>query len=123
MRVALGVALTVVWLGSAAAQGRKDDDPGPSAPAISTEMQIYGPGTISCATYLNDRSLRINADGWILGFWTGMNRSNPDNHQVGKATDSRGLVGEVALSCRSHPATRLFDMERQLYDRMKADGQ
>ena len=85
-------------------------------------MQVYGPGSISCATYLNDRSIRINADGWILGFWTGSNRANPDTHGVGHTTDSRGIVGEVALACRNRPSTSVFTVEKEVYDRMKGEN-
>lgn len=46
-----------------------------SGPALAqAAMSIFGPGTINCAAYLNDRTIRINADGWILGFWTGANQ-------------------------------------------------
>ena len=84
-------------------------------------MQVYGPGTISCATYLQDRSMRINADGWILGFWTGSNRAGTD-HGVGHSTDSRGIVGEVARVCRDQPSVSLFETLKQVFDKMKADG-
>lgn len=84
-------------------------------------MQVYGPGTISCATYLNDRSMRINADGWMLGFWTGSNRTG-ETHTVGKSTDSRGIVGEVARACRDQPSMSLFEMEKQVFDRLKKEG-
>ena len=107
--IRMGLVMTAgcVWAGAAAAQ--------------STEMNVYGPGTISCATYLQDRSIRINADGWILGFWTGSNRTAQE-HGVGKSTDSRGIVGEVALACRNHPSVSLFQTEKEVYDRMKGEG-
>ena len=89
--------------------------------AQSSAMQVYGPGTISCATYLQDRSMRINADGWILGFWTGSNRVGTD-HGVGHSTDSRGIVGEVARVCRDQPSVSLFETLKQVFDKMKADG-
>lgn len=94
-----------------------------ATPALAqgTDMQVYGPGTVSCATYLQDRSLRINADGWILGFWTGSNRASAE-HGVGHSTDSRGIVGEVARVCRNQPSVSLFDTEKQVFDRMKAEG-
>ena len=88
--------------------------------AQSAEMQVYGPGTISCGTYLNDRSIRINADGWILGFWTGSNRIG-ENHTVGKSTDSRGIVGEVARTCRDQPSKSIFEIEKQVFDRLKME--
>ncbi len=89
--------------------------------AQSTSMQVYGPGTMSCASYLQDRSMRINADGWILGFWTGSNRVGAD-HGVGHSTDSRGIVGEVARICRDQPSVSLFETLKQVFDKMKADG-
>lgn len=111
MRTLLMAAALAVVVQPGFAQGVK---PG-------SEMQVYGPGTASCATYLNDRSLRFNADGWILGFWTGSNRVS-DNHGVGSSTDSRGIVGEVALACRNHPSVSLFQTEKEVYDRMKGEG-
>ncbi len=66
--------------------------------------------------------LRINADGWLLGFWTGSNRKNPATHSVGQSTDSRGIVGEVALACRGKPSTTLFDTAKLVYDRMAAEN-
>lgn len=89
--------------------------------AQSTSMQVYGPGTMSCASYLQDRSMRINADGWILGFWTGSNRVGAE-HGVGHSTDSRGIVGEVALLCRGQPSVSLFETLKQVFDKMKAEG-
>ncbi len=126
--VTIGVALALC-AGPAWAQ-KKDpaDDPAPApapsaaAPAPGFTMQVYGPGTISCATYLNDRSIRINADGWLLGFWTGSNRKSPATHSVGQSTDSRGIVGEVALACRGKPSTTLFDTAKLVYDRMAAEN-
>ena len=135
------LVMAVLWatVSAAAAQGKKDpaDDPAPpqaappAAPAApppvpaappTFSMQIYGPGTISCATYLGDRSMRINADGWILGFWTGSNRKNAETHAVGQSTDSRGIVGEVALACRGRPSATLFQTVSAVYDRMKGEN-
>ena len=93
-----------------------------AAQADTTALQVYGPGTSSCATYLQDRSLRINADGWILGYWTGMNFEDEANHLVGKTTDSRGIVGAVAQACRTEPATPLYKAVRELYQGMKEKG-
>ena len=85
-------------------------------------MKIYGPGSISCATYLQDRGLRINADGWILGFWTGMNEESQTNHQVGQSTDPRGIVAQVATVCRVQPVVPLYKTVRDLYKQMRDDG-
>ena len=89
--------------------------------AQSNNMQVYGPGSVSCATYLQDRSLRINADGWILGFWTGSNNAG-EAHTVGHSTDSRGIVGEVGRVCRLQPSMSLFETEKQVFEKMKSDG-
>ena len=94
--------------------------PSPAWAQSGTAMQVYGPGTASCATYLQDRSLRINADGWILGFWTGSNRTAED-HSVGQSTDSRGIVGEVARRCRDQPSASLFQTSKEVYDKLKAE--
>lgn len=93
-----------------------------TARADTSALQVYGPGTASCATYLQDRSLRINADGWILGYWTGMNFEDEANHLVGKTTDSRGIVGAVAQACKGAPATPLYKAVRQMYQDMKDKG-
>ena len=95
---------------------------GAAARADTAGIQVYGPGSASCATYLQDRSLRINADGWILGYWTGMNFEDEANHLVGKSTDSRGIVGAVAQACRSEPATPLYKAVRDIYNSMKEKG-
>ncbi len=89
--------------------------------AQSNGMQVYGPGGASCATYLQDRTLRINADGWILGFWTGSNNAG-ETHTVGHSTDSRGIVGEVARVCHTQPSVSLFETEKQVFEKMKSDG-
>ena len=88
-----------------------------ASPVAAQEVAISGPGTASCATYTQDRSLRINADGWILGFFTGMNTKN-DNHMVGRASDARGIVAEVAKLCRDQPALTLFSASKRTYDRL-----
>ena len=92
------------------------------ARAQAPGLQVYGPGNVSCATYLADRSLRINADGWILGFWTGMNFLNEANHTVGKSTEPRGIVAEVTNVCRAQPTIPLYKTEKQVYDQWKSDG-
>ena len=110
MRAALLLAAAALGLASPAhAQ--------PAAPGL----QVYGPGSASCATYLGDRSLRINADGWILGFWTGFNFANEANHLVGITSDSRGIVGEVARVCRSQPSVPLYMTVKSVYQTMAAE--
>ena len=106
-RIALFTGFSILSAGCALAQG--------------TGMQVYGSGTISCATYLNDRSARVNADGWLLGFWTGNNQAG-ETHNVGKSTDSRGIVGEVAKACQDQPSVSLFETGKQVFDRLKKEG-
>lgn len=112
MRAALLLtAASLVLAGTARTQAQ------PAAPGL----QVYGPGSASCATYLGDRSLRINADGWILGFWTGFNFANEANHLVGITSDSRGIVGEVARICRSQPSVPLYMTVKSVYQTMAAE--
>ena len=85
-------------------------------------FEVYGPGNLSCATYLNDRSSRINADGWILGFWTGLDIDNESGSQVGKSTTGHGIVDQVAEVCRVRPAEPLYRSVQQVFAELKADG-
>lgn len=93
-----------------------------AARAETSTVQVYGPGISSCATYLRDKTLKVNADGWILGYWTGMNFEDEANHLVGKSTDSRGIVGAVVQACRAAPAMPLYRVARQVYQEMKEKG-
>ena len=73
-------------------------------------------------TYLTDRSRRINADGWILGFWTGLNSGNASGSQVGKSLDGHGIVDEIAAVCRVRPAQPLDTSAQQVFSELEADG-
>jgi hypothetical protein len=84
-------------------------------------MQVYGPGSANYATYLQARSLRINADGWILGFWTGSNNAG-EARTVGHSSNGRDIVGEVGRVCRLQPSVSLFEAEKQVFEKMKNEG-
>ena len=124
MHSAYVTALLVGLAGPALAQGTAPDAGAPKPPvaAPATTFEVYGPGNLSCASYLTDRSSRINADGWLLGFWTGLNIGNASGSQVGKTLNGRGIVDQIAAVCRVRPAEPLYKSAQQVFSELKSDG-
>lgn len=85
----------------------------------SRQIEQYGLGTSSCATAMN-----TSADArasWVLGFWTGMNVAL--GRRVGRATDGRGILGEVERRCANVPSRPLAEITLATYRQMAGEGQ
>ena len=68
----------------------------------------------SCATA--DTSITVSGNAisyWILGFWSGMN--NALGKQIGRTTDTAGLLGEVKLYCDAHPSATVTEASLMTY--------
>ncbi len=66
---------------------------------------VYGIGTETCAQWTADRDGVVAS--FVSGYFAGANATNADagrNGLVGMKTDGAGIVGEVRLACRDHPA-------------------
>jgi hypothetical protein len=91
----------------------------PSAIAADdgTSVLTFGAGITSCATWLTDKKTDTDIHGWVLGYWSGLNRLNT-RHQVGKSTDAKGVVAEVKKVCTASPTTEIDDAIVAVYIRL-----
>lgn len=92
------------------------------AVAVSSQqrdlVQIYGMGSISCATAWQPENARASSD-WVLGLWSGRNFEGSSS-MVGASTDQAGIVGEVKLACEKAPSDSLVHATIEVYNAMRA---
>ena|SRR5579864_7689134 len=91
-------------------------------PAIAADAErglVYqlGIGRSSCAHWLADAANERDGVNWLLGYWTGVNSTNPKNKFVGSSTDGDAVVAEVKLICIASPSTTLVDATVAVYNR------
>lgn len=81
-------------------------------------MSIWavGAGRESCASWLQDHAHFIGGQPWILGYWTGLNVANSENHHVGEKTDGPAILEEVRRICEREPSLDLMDAVGRHYD-------
>jgi hypothetical protein len=84
------------------------------AKAEDVNTLSFGSGPASCATFLQG-PYRASGEGWILGFWSGLNLAGP-NHQVGQGTDGHAIVAEVERICDRNPSISLQSAVTQHYN-------
>lgn len=128
MRRSLCIASLMLSTGAAAAAPQKhgpwDKDPRVSVPWVYPVTLGAADGTnlheASCASagerVIND----VTINYWILGFWTGMNTATAS--QVGRSTDTKGVLGEVKLYCDAHPSATITEATTVTYQRLKSEG-
>ena len=71
-------------------------------------VTTYGfPNTDSCASWTESREgdahLRLEQEGWVLGFITGLNAFGPNSSNVAPGTTATGLLGWVDNYCKANP--------------------
>jgi hypothetical protein len=86
-----------------------------SATAVETTMVLVI-GKNSCGYWQSNNARKTEGMIWILGFWSALNWANARNHQVGRESDSYGLVAEVQKRCAAHPSSTLLDAASRTYN-------
>jgi hypothetical protein len=54
---------------------------------------------------------------WLIGYWTGMNRINEQNHKPGSTTTGYGEFGYARKACLEQPTKLISDVAAELYAR------
>lgn len=90
-----------------------------STDAAAQNVQGYGIGLRSCATWMASESSQRAGENWILGAWTGMNLKNPKSNIVGVNSDGNGILGEVRNYCVQKPSAMLLEAVNVTYSRMQ----
>ena len=93
-----------------------------AAPTASVQSYLFGTGRMSCAKWLSHPEYERDGDQWILGYWSGVNVLNPDNHLVGMNSDAEAIFGEVKKICRAEPSTTVNDATARIYYKFQQDG-
>ena len=89
------------------------------APAFPpATIWIVGDGNWSCATWLSDEAHKESGEIWVHGYFSGLNSAF--GRQVGHATDSAGIIGEVEKDCRDRPSDALIAAAQSAFRRMAA---
>jgi hypothetical protein len=85
---------------------------------MTAKMAIWavGSGRESCASWLQDRAHFVPGQAWIMGYWTGLNVANTENHNVGEKTDGAAILEEVRRICEREPSLDLMDAVGKHYD-------
>lgn len=81
-----------------------------------------GAGIYSCGSWLSTPARVQEGEVWIMGYWSGLNRANPQGRTVGRSTDADGLIGEVRKVCEEQPSMKLIDAATQAYVKLQAVG-
>ena len=84
-------------------------------------FNAFGIGTASCATWSHEPLIDAAVEGWILGYWTGLNVGGRTN-RVGQSTDAKGIVGEVQRECSQRPSIPLWQAAYNVYARLLREG-
>ena len=82
----------------------------------------YGIGKLSCANWLSQPENTLEGQAWLFGYWSGLNRMNPQNSSVGSRSDPPGIVGEIEKICRAEPSTGLYEAVQRVYDQFSQTG-
>jgi hypothetical protein len=87
--------------------------------AIGAEATYQvGIGVSSCGTAFKNLEFEAVAEGWILGFWTGVNLLNEQDHLVGTGFDGNSIAGEVKKLCADEPSQSLSHATVKAYQKM-----
>ena len=82
----------------------------------------FGVGTTSCAKWLSSPDHQAEGDGWVGGFWSGLNANNFHNHFVGAHSDAYAIWGEVRKICLGEPSTTLAEASFRVYELFEQRG-
>ena len=93
--------------------------PGAKAAASpgGAEVDVFGIGQASCASWLQSPESKISGSHWVMGAWSGLNSAN--GATVGHQTDGAGIVGEVEKFCRDNPSTLLYSATADTYAKLR----
>jgi hypothetical protein len=109
--VALAAVCAVLSLGKATAA---------ESPAT---YAVLGPGTISCATWAQQRRddgyPAVAAGDWVLGYATAFNEYVAAGGEATRGTDSAALFVWIDNYCRANPLDSLAMASRHLVDVLK----
>ena len=94
-----------------------------SGPCMAQEVPVFGPGASSCKAVLEESermgspvgNLDAVFQGWILGYLSGLNRSELAILEV----DSSVIARSVYSHCSENPDDALFFVVDLLYDGLK----
>lgn len=81
---------------------------------------VFAQGLSSCANWTSDPVSELGAQSWILGYWSGLNQTNPTGHFVGINTDGAGVVAAVRKACRDDPSANLAITTLRTYRSLQA---
>ncbi len=105
-RIGIAIGLLLPLLASAAAQQ-----------APGQPLWMYGIGQKTCIYWIGNPRADEEVRVWLIGYWTGMNRLNEQNHKPGSADDGYGVSGQVRKGCLAEPTKRIIDVAAELYAR------
>lgn len=77
------------------------------------EIYVIGSGFKSCAHWTPQYDISIQ--GWIAGFWSGINNFNT-HHTVGVNAEYEGIIEEVRLECRNNPSESIEEATIKTYN-------
>ena len=70
--------------------------PTPPAPQV---VSSFGVAKSSCAELVGFSSVTV--EGWVLGYWSGMNAANDHRSDVGAGLNDQGILALVRAQCVS----------------------
>ena len=108
MRLTAAIALLLLCAGQARAQS--------AVPA----PYMFGLGRTSCANWVPERE--AEAEGWIFGFWSGINLASRTRRDVGSGTDGQGIIAEIKQVCRKDPSLPISDAITVIYNKLYLAG-
>jgi hypothetical protein len=89
--------------------------------AVAETATVWGIGNDSCAA-AESLSRGIEADAWVLGYFSSANIVNAQDHNVGSGTDALGIWGEVKLECGANPSELFVAATGKVYEKLEQEG-
>lgn len=69
----------------------------------------FGYGAITCGLSLNTKNSQTGYEGWIMGYWSGLNDGVDKAGRIGASTENNIIIDEVRQECRAFPPHSLRD--------------
>ena len=100
----------------------RGESPTSAQRAPEQPLWMYGIGQESCLFWManprDDNDVRL----WLIGYWTGMNRINEQNHKPISSTNGSGVFGYARKACLEQPSKLISDVAAELYARTLPGG-
>src|SRR5579875_751513 len=80
----------------------------------------FGIGTLSCNTWSSSNDTEYRA--WIAGFWTALNITHTENHNIGMAGGVPDVIQAVNLECVGRPSDQVYRAAFDVYLRFIQEG-